>query len=496
MQKFSLLVLVLILSFGSGCKQDEVSTKSTTSKIEEKSPEIIQSAIGDQEIILGSYINAYFVTPNPAHTAIQFTEKKKSACMQAFLQKKGISNLILAPTQSTDKQFITEILTKDEWGSKSIKFTTKIVAPKGDIYYAKPKEAIIKNSNHLFESITSILNKTKSSTHATIFLASGSYNSLALKNVENITLIPMLEAAPIFQNIKITNSQNITLQGLTVSSTNPLGKKSYYIKIDSSSSKISIKNCLIQAANKTESWEPEDWARKASNGIYSLGNNCHFEHNLIRNIHHGLETKGNSNIVNNNIIVRFAGDAIRNTGDDNIFDSNYLADALVDDYSAKDGNHDDLFQSWTFEAPIKHITIKNNIAISCTDTTMHLPSKVVQGIACFDGFEENWLIENNLVILEHPHGIALFGANQCQIKNNRIIPSPFNQYEGEWESKPWIMIADHKDGRPSLNNLITNNLVSVLKITDSLALSQNNRLIDPNPIITFPHFQQWIFTQK
>lgn len=497
MKNYLHLLLPFLLLVFFGCKEKPTVQRTPENKATKKvKPSLIMSNINKNFVVQGSYINTFFAIPNPNRDKITFQKTVFPKDAEAFLQQKGISNIIIHPTQVTDTPIVTKIFAESEWGMDSISFTTKVTQPVGSIFYAAPKNSKQigqKIDTYSIQSLEKVLKRIAKENirPATIFLMSGHYPTLHLDNFQDLTIIPKIEESPVFPSIQITHSQKCTLQALTIASENPKGKNSYYVKIDSTSSIITIRNCLIQAADKTEQWEAQDWKTKASNGIYSEGKACIFQHNLIRNIHHGIETKGNNNLVTNNIIIRFAGDAIRNTGDSNFFLENYLADALVDDYYDKDGNHDDLFQSWTFDRPIKNIFISDNIAINCTDTSIHLQSKNVQGIACFDGFEENWKIQNNLVIVEHPHGIALFGAQNCQIQNNKIIPNPFNKYD--FESAPWIMIHDHKDGRKSHNNQIINNLVSVLKIDDSTAVIKDNTIIDSIPDKTFPNYTHWIF---
>ena len=45
----------------------------------------------------------------------------------------------------------------------------------------------------------------------------------------------------------------------------------------------------------------------------------------------------------------------------------------------------------------------------------------LQGIGCFDGMFVDWIIENNVIIVDHYHGITLGGARGCRIVNNTVI---------------------------------------------------------------------------
>lgn len=484
-QKILFLLALIVFSSCTQTTKKVISTPKVKQPTKPASLKMIHSTIADQTAVLGSSWKTYYIIPNPSKLKIISQSFNGSRVSYIDHQENGLSVIRTRSRKATPIPDTLTIQTKTSKAEANLSFTLNIVKNKGTIKYV----------GNLKQLQVAINNHKKNHHPITIFLNSGSYRNFTIKNQSNITLVPAMGQKPTLQGITIENSSNIQILSLDIQAEKKEGKKDFYVKIDKASSNITVANCKIQAAEETEPWEPKDWQSKAGNGIFSEGDNCIFKNNLIRHIHHGIETKGNNCIVANNIIIRFAGDAIRNTGNNNIFDSNYLADALVDDYSAKGGNHDDLFQSWTFDKPISNLIIKNNIAISCTDTLNHLLSKNVQGIACFDGFEENWIIENNLVILEHPHGIALFGANNCKIKNNKIIYNPFQKYQ--FESLPWIMIHDHKDGRKSHNNLITNNITSAIAVKDKESATITNNTITSKPFSKyFQDYQNWIFDKK
>lgn len=477
MKKIHFLFLLLLIF---GCKPDK---KVPTIK----KGQLIMSDLNTQFFFMGSDLQTFFVIPNPTKDKITFDTTLTPSGMKMDLKEQGVSAIRYGANNKTTPVSNVQIIASSDYGTDTISFSIKIQYPIGQLYIVTPTPT---DKNKSLKQALAIIKKAKKP--ATIYLKTGDYGAINLDGQSNLVLTPSHKNVPTFSKINITNSSTCILTGLKIGQPNPLGQKDAYISIDSLSNGITISNCIIEANPNTKNWTPKEWGQ-AANGILSYGKQCIFRHNLLRNIHHGIETKGNSNIINNNIVIRFAGDAIRNTGDFNVFEGNYLADAIVDDYYDKGGNHDDLYQSWTFGAPVKNLIFRNNIAINCTDTINNLlTSKNVQGIACFDGFEENWIIQNNLVIVEHPHGIALFGADSCLIDNNKIIPNPFNKYQ--FESKPWIMIANHKDGRPSHNNTITNNLSSVYNIKDSLSTQRSNNNIDS--LAQFLNYNHWIFTLK
>ncbi len=77
----------------------------------------------------------------------------------------------------------------------------------------------------------------------------------------------------------------------------------------------------------------------------------------------------------------------------------------------------------------------------------------MQGIGCFDGFYDEWIVENNVVITDHWHGISFYGMRDSRIVNNSVI----DNIDGQ-PGPPWIMVTDHKNGTPSDNVVVRNNL--------------------------------------
>ena len=98
----------------------------------------------------------------------------------------------------------------------------------------------------------------------------------------------------------------------------------------------------------------------------------------------------------------------------------------------------------------------------------------MQGIGCFDGFYEDWIIENNIIITDHWHGITLVGARNCRIVNNTVIdrnstkPGPLR-----------IRIGNRKNGQPSTGNIIRNNLATGYSLEPEIGIADHNLTV-PN----------------
>jgi len=84
----------------------------------------------------------------------------------------------------------------------------------------------------------------------------------------------------------------------------------------------------------------------------------------------------------------------------------------------------------------------------------------------------DWVIENNVVITDHWHGITLLGAKNSRIVNNTVIdrntvtPGP-----------PWINIGNHKNGTPPTGCLVRNNLTTDLNLASSGVTEDHNIIL-------------------
>ena len=154
----------------------------------------------------------------------------------------------------------------------------------------------------------------------------------------------------------------------------------------------------------------------------------------------------------------FSADGLRGLGNDGLFEYNLVQNNYVDD--SADSNHDDGFQSWSVgpggvgTGEVRGVTLRGNIFVNDRNPSHPLRSSM-QAIGCFDGFFVDWVVENNVVITDHWHGISFLGMRNSRIVNNTVI-----DMNGTSPGPPWIMVAPHKDGRPSENVVVRNNLAT------------------------------------
>ena len=310
-------------------------------------------------------------------------------------------------------------------------------------------EIIVSNSTELQNAINNVQGGD------TITLLSGTYGTLTISGKNNNSFVVIrasIGATALFSSINFNNSSYWELVGVEIKpryTSGADGKNA--VNLDGNY--LTIKNCNINYSDDISGWTDSDWLARAGNGIVMDGTNLTVMGNTITVVDHGIGSGASNSLVSGNLIANFRGDGIRGLGDDVIYEYNIIKNSFdVDD------NHDDGFQSWSVglggvgTGVVKNITLRGNTIINYEDPNQPYRGNL-QGVGLFDGMFENWVVENNLVITDHWHGISFYGAINCKIINNTVVdndltPSP----------DPWIMVTDHKNGTPSSGVTVRNNI--------------------------------------
>lgn len=308
----------------------------------------------------------------------------------------------------------------------------------------------------------------------TLMLLNGLHGDILIQNYINsspILVKAMTGHTPVLKKLHVRASKKWIFDGIEISS-EPYGQyiNNKLVFIESHgfrgpASNISILNCNIYSS--TNPWvTANDWLSNASDGIIINGDSVDVKNNTLENISMGISAKGDFIHVYENSVTNFSKDGLRILGSHSIFDGNIIKNCYK-----VDANHDDGIQSFTTNGIIvDNNIVRNNIIINYEDPNQPLLGQL-QGIGCFDGFYNNWLVENNLIICDHWHGISFYGANNCNILNNTVIdPTPSSAI-----GPSWIRINPHKDGSPSTNCVVKNNISNNFVLTGSV--SSNNKVL-------------------
>jgi len=266
-------------------------------------------------------------------------------------------------------------------------------------------------------------------------------------------------------SLEIQNSSNLRVSKLSISpyhdpAYNPSRNRVGNILSIDNSSDIEIIDNEIFTIDDISRWSADDWNNRMSSGISIASGNTKVEGNIVRNINFGITvgSRAHNVIVARNQVINFAGDGLRGLGDDGLFEYNLVANAFdVND------NHDDGFQAFTNNRDpkvISRVTLRGNQFYYDLEHPNRDLIGAFQGIGCFDGLYNDWVIENNLLYINHWHGITLFGANNARVVNNTLIDAD----SSDGRLRPWIKIAPLKasqGGQSGSGNVTRNNIAEM-----------------------------------
>lgn len=324
----------------------------------------------------------------------------------------------------------------------------------------------------------------------TIYLRSGYHGDLVIDDFYNrdfITIAAEEGHTPKLGRIRLRASARWIMRGLHVS---PEFAPSYdrhtLIDLDSHGFRgpvhdVVVEQCLAQSITDSSGWSAADWNTLSCNGIEVDGTRMTVRNCLFRNVNFGISVSATNSLIEGNTVKNFAGDGMRGLGNHTTFQYNTVKNC----YDVN-RNHDDGFQSWSRGSDgrvgtgeVRGIVLRGNTIINFEDPRQ--PHRgTLQGIGCFDGMFVDWVVENNVVITDHFHGITLSGARDCRIVNNTVID--LNQTR---PGPPWIRVGRHKNGTPSSNCVIRNNLATALHVDDGENMTADHNLIIKTPETLF-----------
>ncbi len=214
---------------------------------------------------------------------------------------------------------------------------------------------------------------------------------------------------------------------------------------------IIAENCQVISADDSSTWSKEDWNTKPMNAVSVSGERIAVRNCYCKNVDFGIGADGRFNQITGCTVENFAGDGLRGNGNDLLFELNTVKNCY-----AVNENHDDGFQSFSVNGapPRERVVFRRNTIINYSDINQPFRG-TLQGVGCFDGWYIDWIVENNLVVVDHWHGISFYGADGCRITNNTVV-FPFDSMNTE--RRVWIRVGPHKDHTDSRNCIVRNNI--------------------------------------
>jgi len=381
----------------------------------------------------------------------------------------GATGSYTAELLATDEDNNTDTLTV------SINVTSGVVRTE---YYCDPVSGSMSNEGSLespWASLQAVFTAQKLfKAGDTIHLLSGYHGepSINAENTDYVYIKPASGASPRLSKISFGgNSAYWNLSGVTVSRSFA-SVYSIDTMVSLGGKYIVVDDCDIYSVDDISSWGISDWLAYGATGVNINGTYCLLKDSTVRNIRWGVFMNGDYSVMSGCRILHFSGDGARPLGNYTV-----IEDTLIADSYKVDDNHDDAIQSYT-DGPggigsgvIKGVILRRNTIIETTDLNRPLQG-ALQGIGLFGGFYDDWIVENNVVLVSAFHGIAFYGARNCKIINNTVI----NQFGN---SRVWIRIEANGAFGGGSGNLIANNLTREIYSTSaSYATIRNNSVIN------------------
>ncbi|MBP9144084.1 MAG: right-handed parallel beta-helix repeat-containing protein [Thermoanaerobaculia bacterium] len=330
----------------------------------------------------------------------------------------------------------------------------------------------------------------------TIWLRSGYHGELFLRGAYNAAPITVAAApgeVPRLRRVWLSAAQNWIVRGLSISPSHAPGPLTQDTMVfvenhgwHGPSWDIEIADCDLFTVDDASSWGESEWVNDAASAFRIDGDRVTARGNRVRNVRFGISVSGKDARIRDNLVDGFSADGLRGLGDGGRFEYNTIQNALVG--APADGNHDDGFQSWSVgpggvgTGEVRDVVLRGNRIVNNLNPD-HPLHATLQGIGCFDGLFVNWVVENNVVVTDHWHGISLYGAIGGRIVNNTVL-----DLNGLSPGPPWIML-NSSNGTPSSGVLVRNNLATDYAISGTGIVQDHNvEITNPASLFVAPPF--------
>jgi hypothetical protein len=315
----------------------------------------------------------------------------------------------------------------------------------------------------------------------TIWLRSGYHGAVVLQSAYNaspVTVAAQPGHVPRLRSLVVQAAQRWVMRGLSISPSHapPLSQITMVQVRDHNhfgpAWDITVEDSDVFTVDDASAWTATQWVSTASSGVSVGADRVTVRGCRLRNVRFGISVDGAEALIQGNVIDGFSADGLRGLGDFGVFEYNRVQNNYVGD--PPDTNHDDGFQSWSVgpggvgTGEVRGVVLRGNVFINDWRLVHPLRSSM-QAIGCFDGFFVDWVVENNVVVTDHWHGISFLGMRNSRIVNNTVI-----DINASSPGPPWIMVDPHKDGRPSENVVVRNNLATDYSLVGTNIVSDHN----------------------
>lgn len=284
-------------------------------------------------------------------------------------------------------------------------------------------------------------------------------------------------ASPKLGRLEIRKGSGWHLRGLTISpSFSAMPYTSVIVSLGEAgtSTDLVLEQSAVFDTADTTTWTAAEWMAAHSGilmGRNGTGLTVRTTH--VYNVRFGISITSFDSTVEGNLVANFSGDGIRVTRDGDKVIDNVIKNVYV---SAADGddNHDDAIQCFLFNVgtgTVRDVTLRGNVVVNRENAAQPLTNQL-QGIGFFDGPLVNFVVEDNVVFVDHYHGVSLYDAQGSRIVNNLT----YTRWGGA--AHPWVMLGQ-KLGMAAGNVVHDNVAHSFDFAADATVDAANNTIVTP-----------------
>jgi hypothetical protein len=347
--------------------------------------------------------------------------------------------------------------------------TARATAPPvtpGTVYYVDPLTGSMANSGRSlaapWSTLAAVLEAKKPLVGGDVLVLLRGYHGAPLitgVNVTDVVIRALPGHSPVVRSLTFTQASRWDVGGLTVfagatpaghpdASRGARGVDISLSQTDESCSFITVRDTSVYAAQGRLGC-----AAGASAGMRVYATNYSIINcNLANGGGLQLGYHSSSGRVVDCVIENFCGDGSGLRANNILLMGNYI-------YGSHkiNGNHNDLFQSWAATG----VVLKNNFLAAYANPAQPFLYKPgvsdAQGMGCFDGWKRNWVVQGNVVLVDHPIGIWLLGYQGAVVTHNTVVRCG---RAGLYNSRrpPCIQMAPSKSGTASSGGVVANNL--------------------------------------
>ncbi|MCX8156684.1 MAG: right-handed parallel beta-helix repeat-containing protein [Verrucomicrobiae bacterium] len=298
----------------------------------------------------------------------------------------------------------------------------------------------------------------------TLWLRSGWHGTIRIPtgyNKEFITFAAEPGHTPHLGWVDIGGGSRWRVKGLMISPSlapNPIEKPPHSLVMlgergQDDSEQLVVEDCFVFSVLDTAKWSAKDWVTKPQSGIWlgRYGRSHVARNNFVLNTRFGINLCAPDVICEGNVVANYSADGIRVTRDGQVVRYNVVKNNFVGAEEGDD-NHDDGIQAFLFNVgrgTLRGVRVEGNVIVARERDDLPYPNPL-QGIGFFDGPLVQFVVECNVVLVNHWHGITLGDAQQSLVRSNVA----FSRWTME-KPRPWIMLGQKQQlarGNTAMDN--------------------------------------------